>query len=90
MSEQPNPFDMLLEQIRAVVRQEIAAAHGNGNNSPTLLTPEDLASKMSVPVSWVFERSRQGEIPTHRIGRYIRFDLAQVLESEKTKKKNSP
>jgi hypothetical protein len=78
-----NPFDLLIDQIRAVVREEIKAA-ANGH-SPALLTPEDLASKMKIPVSWVYEQSRQGNIPTHRIGRYIRFDLGEVLESQKKK-----
>ena len=77
----PNPFDLLIEQIRAVVREEIAARAANGSRE--LLEPEELASRLKVPVSWVYEQSRQGNIPTHRIGRYIRFDLAEVLESQK-------
>ena len=48
-----------------------------------LLTPEDLADRLKVPLSWVYEQSRQGKIPTHRLGRYIRFDLAEVLTSQK-------
>ena len=47
-----NPFDLLLEQIREVVLQEIRAANGNGQ-STALLTPEELASRMNIPVSWV-------------------------------------
>ena len=79
-----NPFDLLLDQIRAVVREEIAAAP-NGNGHQPLLTPEALAQQLSVPVSWVYEQSRQGNIPTHRIGRYPRFDLQEVLEAQKKK-----
>ncbi len=78
-----NPFDLLVEQIRVVVRQEIEAASGNGNKE--LLDPEELAARLKLPVSWVYEQSRQGNIPTHRIGRYIRFDLAAVIESQKKK-----
>jgi len=83
MSEHPNPFDILLEQIRAVVREEIAAAAPAG--SKELLEPEQLAARLKVPVSWVYEQSRQNQIPTHRIGRYIRFDLQEVIESQKNK-----
>jgi excisionase family DNA binding protein len=50
-----------------------------------LLDPEELARKLKVPVSWVYEQSRQDRIPTHRIGRYVRFDLAEVLASQKKK-----
>lgn len=88
MSEQvKNPFEPFFEKIREIVREEIAAANGN-KNPEELLTPEELAGKLKLPVSWVYEQSRQGKIPTRRIGRYIRFDLAEVLESEAAKEKN--
>ena len=74
-----NPFDAMLDAFRQIVREEIAARAANGSRE--LLLPEELASRLKVPVSWVYEQSRQGNIPTHRIGRYIRFDLAEVLES---------
>jgi excisionase family DNA binding protein len=78
-----NPFDPFFEKIRAIVREEIkAAANGNGHGAD-LLTPEELAERMKLPVSWVYEQSRQGNIPTHRIGRYLRFSLTEVLESQK-------
>ncbi|MCH7570123.1 MAG: hypothetical protein IH919_06080, partial [Deltaproteobacteria bacterium] len=44
---------------------------------------EELADRLQVPLSWVYEQSRMGNIPTHRLGRYIRFDLHEVLESQK-------
>jgi excisionase family DNA binding protein len=84
-AENPSPFDLLVDQIRIVVREEIAAAAGSRNGSRELLEPEMLAERLKVPVSWVYEQSRQGNIPTHRIGRYIRFDLSEVLESQKKK-----
>lgn len=76
-----NPFEPFFEEIRRILRQEIEA--GNGNKTAELLTPEELADKLKVPLSWVYEQSRQGNIPTHRIGRYIRFDLHEVLASQK-------
>ena len=45
-----------------------------------LLTPEQLAARLQVPVSWVYEQSRHNNIPTHRIGRYVRFDIREVLQ----------
>ncbi len=81
----PSPFDPFFEKIREIVREEIkAAANGNGHRVD-LLTPEELAERMKLPVSWVYEQSRQGNIPTHRLGRYLRFRLAEVLESQKNK-----
>jgi excisionase family DNA binding protein len=72
----------LLDAIRQAVKEAIREANGNGHTAE-LLTPEDLADRLKVPLSWVYEQSRQGNIPTHRIGRYIRFDLHEVITSQK-------
>jgi excisionase family DNA binding protein len=86
MSNTPNLPSVLgeafMDAIRQAVREEIQAA-GNGKRAAELLTPEELAAKLKIPLSWVYEQSRQGNIPTHRIGRYIRFDLHEVLISQK-------
>ena len=70
-------------ELRALVREEIQAANQNGHGESRLLTPEELANRLQVPRSWVYEQSRMGNIPTHRLGRYIRFDLHEVLASQK-------
>ena len=85
MNEQgKNPFDPFFDTFREIVRQEIARAIGNGTSE--LLTAEQLAEKLKLPVSWVYEQSRLGKIPTHKIGRYIRFDLVEVLRTLKEKR----
>jgi len=71
-----------LEAIRQAVREELQASTQNGQVTK-LLTPEELADCLKVPLSWVYEQSRQENIPTHRLGRYIRFDLHEVLASQK-------
>ena len=85
MSEpNPNPFDPFFDAIRQIVREEIKAASNGNGHSLELFTPEELAKRMKLPVSWVYEQSRQGNIPTHRIGRYLRFSLDRGFgESEK-------
>ena len=76
--------EALLDTIRQAVREEIQSVLGqNGHNAGNLLTPEDLAEQLKLPVSWVYEQSRLGKIPTHKLGRYIRFDLHEVLASQK-------
>jgi excisionase family DNA binding protein len=83
-SETATTLEAVLEGIvRRVIRQEFETLQ-NGKTAQ-LLTPEQLADRLKVPVSWVYEQSRQGKIPTHRIGRYIRFDLQEVIESQSTK-----
>jgi len=75
----------LLDAIRQAVREEIWAITGQKDQAPALLTPGELASALKVPLSWVYEQSRQGKIPTRRLGRYIRFSLHDVIESQKNK-----
>ena len=74
--------EALLDAIREAVKDAIREVSGNGMRRG-LLEPEELAEQLKVPVSWVYEQSRQGNIPTHRLGRYIRFDLDEVLASQK-------
>ncbi len=75
--------EALLQAIRQAVREEIRAALQNDQDEKELLTPEELSQRLKVPLSWVYEQSRQRNIPTHRIGRYIRFDLNEVLTCRK-------
>lgn len=52
-----------------------------------LLTPDELAQRLKVPKSWVFEQTRErakvrNEIPLPciRLGKYLRFSWAEVSE----------
>ena len=55
------------------------------DDSPThtrLLTIEDVADMLTVPVSWVYERTRRrsaNRIPGFRLGKYWRFREADIL-----------
>ena len=46
--------------------------------SDRLLTAEEVAELLAVPVSWVRESSRSGAMPHVRLGRYVRFELPAV------------
>ena len=46
--------------------------------SERLLTAEEVAELLAVPVSWVRESTRSGAMPCVRLGRYVRFELAAV------------
>jgi excisionase family DNA binding protein len=59
------------------------------NNTPIaptdILTPQELADRLKVPLSWVYEKSRSrgshgNALPVLRCGRYLRFDYAAVCE----------
>jgi excisionase family DNA binding protein len=69
----------ILDAIRDTVKEALREAAAANGHCTELLGPEELAARLKVPLSWVYEQSRQGKIPTHRLGRYIRFDLQEVL-----------
>jgi excisionase family DNA binding protein len=48
--------------------------------SDRLLDAREIAERLGVPESWVRESARSGAIPCVRLGRYVRFDLADVEE----------
>lgn len=39
----------------------------------------ELSSILGVKESWVYGKSKCGEIPTIHVGRYLRFDVREVL-----------
>jgi len=43
-----------------------------------LLTADEVAELLTVPVSWVRESTLSGAMPCVRLGRYVRFDRAAV------------
>jgi excisionase family DNA binding protein len=46
----------------------------------SLLTAQDVAGLLGVPASWVYAATREGRIPTVRLGRYYRYRRDTVLE----------
>ena len=46
--------------------------------SERLLTADDVAELLAVPVSWVRESTRSGAMPCVRLGRYVRFERAAM------------
>ena len=51
---------------------------GHGGVNGRLLDAVEVVDRLSVPVSWVRESARSGATPCVRLGRYVRFDLADV------------
>ena len=46
-----------------------------------LLTVEEMAARLKVPVSWLYSRTRikDREFPVIRVGKYCRFDAGAVM-----------
>jgi excisionase family DNA binding protein len=45
-----------------------------------LLTAEQVARRLGVPKSWVYEQSRRGHIPTVNLGRYRRYRAEAISQ----------
>ena len=77
-----NPFSALLDQIRLIVREEIAAAHVNDNNMTTTtdrpLTATEAAALMNVTPRWLYRHA--AKLPfTRRLSRKnLRFSEAGI------------
>ena len=48
-------------------------------NRDRLLTAEEVASRLSVPTSWVRARTRDGRMPNVELGRYRRYDWDEIV-----------
>jgi excisionase family DNA binding protein len=74
------------EGSRQAVREEIRAA-GNGNGH-ALLTAEELSKALKVNKATVYEWVKAKTIPYYQAGRFVRFNLQEVLESQRKKNEN--
>jgi excisionase family DNA binding protein len=39
-----------------------------------------MAKRLDVPKSWIYSRTRTGEIPHYKVGKYVKFDVSEVME----------
>lgn len=60
-----------------------AATAGETHNQTRLLTVHEVADLLQIPVSWVYGRTRKRSaerLPGYRLGKYWRFEKAEVLD----------
>jgi hypothetical protein len=56
-------------------------------NPAEILTPDELAARLKVPKSWIYDQTRHraqvrnsASLPHRRMGRYLRFIWSEVVE----------
>jgi excisionase family DNA binding protein len=73
----------IVEAFHLPLSEEANETTGTGGREPTrLLTVEEVASLLHVPVSWVYGRMRKTaleRIPAYRVGKYWRFRAEEVM-----------
>jgi hypothetical protein len=92
----PNPFDLLVEKFREVVREEIrtevrAALGGTNEKPPSPSTEwyraEELAAIYKMPRTFFEEKGREGKITRAKPGRVVLFyrpDVERYLQKQAT------
>jgi excisionase family DNA binding protein len=78
-----NLFDVLLDQIRQIVREELEAALRNGHPDKQLFNSTEAANMLGVPRTWLETKARENKVPYRRMGHYVRYsreDIEQIAK----------
>jgi excisionase family DNA binding protein len=65
------------ERARPLTGENPAAA---ADDLADLLTLNEVVAWLRVPRSWVYERTRKGQIPHVKLGKYLRFSRPALTE----------
>jgi hypothetical protein len=57
---------------------------------PNLMSAEAMEAATGVPASWFATQARERRIPFRKLGRYVRFDFAEVMDSEAMQRRAIP
>jgi predicted DNA-binding transcriptional regulator AlpA len=81
-----NPFDLLLDQIRVVVREEIKAVNAGATKGDRLLDPAEAAELLAVSEDWLYHQAKK--LPfTRKLGpRLLRFSYLGIIKWMESKK----
>jgi hypothetical protein len=78
------------EEARARGKALMVPAAGSSGEPARLLTAEELETATGVPASWFAAQARERRIPFRKLGRYVRFDFAEVMACEALKRRAVP
>lgn len=45
----------------------------------SLVGMKEMAQFLDVPISWLYSRTRTGEVPHYRLGKYVKFIESEVM-----------
>ncbi len=70
-------FQMALER-GSVLSGNTPHSGADGDAPKRLLTAEEMEGLTGVPGTWFLGQARRGELPHHRLGKYVRFWFNEV------------
>ena len=85
----PLPGLGTLELPREVFEQHLVrpAAAEPASSASQLVDAEELERRTQIPASWWLAQARERGVPYRKIGRYVRFDVDEVLCCEAFRRK---
>jgi len=89
MESKKNPFEILVEEFRVVVREEIAKALHEKRPPQLLYKTKEVAAMLNLQESWIATAARAGKIPSRMFGKYRVFsaeDVKAIIEQAAVKK----
>ena len=75
-------LDQTLRELVKGIVQEVVAECGQ-TAAPQLYDVDQAAARLSVPRRWLYEKTAAGTIPFRKIGKYLRFSDADLIEIAK-------
>ena len=86
-----NPFELLIDEIRAVVREEVQRALTQKQLAKMQFSTDEAAEILSVKKSWLAGRVRAEELPHRRAGHRVYFtqqDIDEIMLRSAVRPKN--
>jgi excisionase family DNA binding protein len=75
----PSPAGRWARARRAAAQLTRRAVHGD-THSFALIDAKAASGMLGVPYTWLLAQAREGRIPHHRLGHYVRFDPEDLKE----------
>jgi excisionase family DNA binding protein len=72
-------LDQTLRELVKGIVQEVVAECGQ-TSAPQLCDVDQAAARLRVPKRWVYEKVAAGAIPFRKVGKYLRFSDADLIE----------
>jgi hypothetical protein len=65
----------------------VKPAHEIASPTSELMDADSLEARTGIPASWWMTQARERRVPFRKMGRYVRFDVAEVMSCEAYKRR---
>lgn len=68
-----------------LLRESVAAAKSAPQSE--LVDADELQERTGIPASWWMTQARERRLPFRKMGRYVRFDVAEIMATDAFKRR---